>query len=70
VIKLSAAILALLVAGTLAGYRTEQVSRRRALLAVGIPAEALAAFTVGSPLDIGVRGGRGADRPSPARHFP
>ena len=55
VIKYPAPILLLLVAGAVALFRTERATRRRALLAIGLPAVVLAVFTVASPLNIGIR---------------
>jgi hypothetical protein len=54
-IKYPAAILLLLLAGTVAWYWTGRDVRRRALLAVALPAVVLAGFTIATPLDIGVR---------------
>lgn len=54
-IKYPAAVLLLLLAGTVALFWTERGARWRALLAVGLPSVSLAGFTIVTPLDIGVR---------------
>jgi hypothetical protein len=55
VIKLPTATLILLVAGTAAWWRADPAPRRRALLAVAVPAVLLTAFTITTPRDIGLR---------------
>jgi 4-amino-4-deoxy-L-arabinose transferase-like glycosyltransferase len=54
-IKYPAAIIVLLVAGAIALFWTDRSVRWRTLAAVGVPAVVLAAFTVASPLNIGLR---------------
>jgi hypothetical protein len=54
-IKLPAAALLLLVTGVAAWWRADPATRRRALLAVAVPAVLLTAFTLATPRDIGVR---------------
>jgi hypothetical protein len=55
VIKLPAAALLLFVAGAVAWLPADPAARRRALLAVGLPAVLLTGFFVTMPRDIGVR---------------
>jgi hypothetical protein len=54
-IKLPAASLLLLAAGPVAWLAADGATRRRALLAIGIPAMLLTAFVLAIPRDIGVR---------------
>ena len=54
-VKMPAAALALLLAGLAAWCWAEPAARRRALLTVALPGIALAAFTITSPFNIGVR---------------
>jgi hypothetical protein len=54
-IKYPAPILLLLVGGAIACFMSEAAARRRAMLAVGLPAIVLAGFTVAGPLNLGVR---------------
>jgi hypothetical protein len=54
-VKYPAAILLLLVGGVVACFWADRDARRRALLAVVVPAIVLAGFTVAGPLNIGVR---------------
>jgi hypothetical protein len=55
VIKVPAAALLLFVAGAVAWLAVDRAPRRRALLAVGLPAVLLTGFFVTMPRDIGVR---------------
>jgi hypothetical protein len=55
VVKYPAPILLLLLGGTVAWFWAERAARWRSLLAVILPAVVIAAFTVASPLNIGVR---------------
>jgi hypothetical protein len=55
IVKYPTVVLLLMISGTSALIWTERAARRRALLAVGLPAIALTCFTVTTPLDIGVR---------------
>jgi len=55
VIKLPTAAVVLLVVGTAAWLVTGRTARRRAVLAVGVPAVLLTGFTLAMPRDIGVR---------------
>jgi hypothetical protein len=54
-IKLPAATLMLLVAGAVAWLPADAATRRRALLAIGVPALLLTGFDLAIPRDIGVR---------------
>lgn len=54
-VKMPAAALVLLLAGPVAWIGAERAARRRALLAVALPAIALAGLTITSPFNIGVR---------------
>jgi hypothetical protein len=54
-IKLPAAALLLLVTGVTAWWRVDRATRRRALLAVAVPAVLLTGFTLATPRDIGLR---------------
>jgi 4-amino-4-deoxy-L-arabinose transferase-like glycosyltransferase len=54
-VKLPAALLVLLVAGSVSWLWLERSVRRRALLTVALPAFLLAAFTMATPEDIGLR---------------